>query len=68
MVDLYHPSQLEKRFGGQADSPKTFWPPTIPSLVFGEDPNHQMPEAQRQSMLKENSELTDIPVQQVVEE
>lgn len=31
LVSCFHPSQLEKRFGGQAESPKQFWPPIIPS-------------------------------------
>ena len=27
LIDLYHPSQLEKRFGGKAETPTNFWPP-----------------------------------------
>ena len=26
---MYHPSQLEKRFGGEAETPTNFWPPKI---------------------------------------
>ena len=26
---MYHPSQLEVRFGGRAETPKNFWPPTF---------------------------------------
>jgi hypothetical protein len=26
---LYHPSQLEKRFGGEAESPTNYWPPFV---------------------------------------
>lgn len=40
MVDSFHPSQLEKRFGGNADQPKLYWPPHLPSLEFGEDPKN----------------------------
>ena len=29
LVDEYHPSQLEQRFGGGAESPAAFWPPYI---------------------------------------
>ena len=29
LVDEYHPSQLEQRFGGGAKSPNAFWPPYI---------------------------------------
>jgi len=27
LKDLYHPSQLEVRFGGEAETPTRFWPP-----------------------------------------
>ena len=27
MVEMFHPSQLEKRFGGEVDTPTNFWPP-----------------------------------------
>lgn len=26
---MYHPCQLEKRFGGEAESPTNYWPPYI---------------------------------------
>lgn len=29
LLELYHPCQLEKRFGGQADTPTNFWPPHV---------------------------------------
>ena len=29
LTDLFHPSQLEKRFGGEAETPKNFWPPQM---------------------------------------
>ena len=29
LVEEYHPSQLEKRFGGSAETPTQFWPPFI---------------------------------------
>jgi len=38
ILNSYHPSQLEKRFGGLADPPKYFWPPHFASEEFGEDP------------------------------
>ena len=42
--DFFHPSQLEKRFGGEAESPKRFWPPTMPSSDYGVNPNNIMSE------------------------
>ena len=29
LKDMYHPSQLEKRFGGTAETPTQFWPPLM---------------------------------------
>lgn len=29
LVELYHPCQLEKRFGGTMDTPTSFWPPYV---------------------------------------
>jgi hypothetical protein len=29
ITDLFHPCQLEKRFGGSAETPKNFWPPYV---------------------------------------
>jgi hypothetical protein len=29
LIENFHPCQLEKRFGGEADTPKNFWPPRI---------------------------------------
>ncbi len=34
---LYHPCQLEKRFGGAAESPVNFWPPYIGPQFIPED-------------------------------
>lgn len=29
LLDLFHPCQLEKRFGGTAETPTNFWPPYV---------------------------------------
>jgi hypothetical protein len=29
LTDTFHPSQLEKRYGGSAETPTQFWPPMI---------------------------------------
>ena len=34
---MYHPSQLEKRFGGEAETPTNFWPPYIGEKFFPND-------------------------------
>lgn len=61
MVNYFHPSQIEKRFGGEAEQPQRFWPPHVPSLEFGEDPKNQISEDRRISVLNENPELIQIP-------
>ena len=41
LTDFYHPCQLEKRFGGEADTPKHFWPPYIGSdFLPNDDSSH----------------------------
>lgn len=33
----YHPCQLEKRFGGAAETPTNFWPPYVGEKFFPND-------------------------------
>ena len=41
LIDLYHPSQLEKRFGGQAETPTIYWPPLMgPEYLPDGDSSH----------------------------
>lgn len=34
LLDQYHPCQLEKRFGGAAETPTRFWPPHVGTEFF----------------------------------
>lgn len=34
LSEIYHSSQLEKRFGGDVDTPQQFWPPYVGSEFF----------------------------------
>ena len=36
LVAGFHPSQLEKKFGGKAENLTVFWPPFVPEGDFGE--------------------------------
>jgi hypothetical protein len=38
-VDMVHPSQVEKKYGGEAENVTQFWPPYCPSFEFGHDPD-----------------------------
>ena len=44
LVESVHPSQLEKRFGGLAQSPVQCFPPVMPSDEYGFDPSLIMSE------------------------
>ncbi len=37
MTTVIHPSQLWKKYGGEAEEPAFYWPPQVPSREFGED-------------------------------
>ena len=39
LKDMIHPSQLEKRFGGNAENLTCFWPPQHNSNEFGNNPD-----------------------------
>lgn len=39
LIDQMHPSQLEKKYGGEAENYTTFWPPQCSSDEFGCDPD-----------------------------
>lgn len=34
----FHPSQLLKKYGGEAEEPDTYWPPVVPSGPIVKDP------------------------------
>ena len=36
LLELFHPGQLEKRFGGNVDTPKNFWPPYVGKIFIPE--------------------------------
>ena len=37
IIDLFHPSQLEQKYGGEAENCTKFWPPYEVSKEYGED-------------------------------
>lgn len=57
---MFHPSQLEKRFGGACDTPTNFWPPHVGKSFVpdGEQPPLQfMEEEEYKQTLQQNPEL-----------
>ena len=62
--DMYHPSQLEKRFGGEVDTPTNFWPPYVgPEFYPNGDKSHLnlIKKNDYPRVLKENPELAVHP-------
>ena len=62
MVQWIHPSQLEWKFGGQADDVTKYWPPYFPPTEsYNEDPKSLMSEEEYINKLKENPLLVPWP-------
>ena len=60
MLQMFHPCQLERRFGGTADTPKNFWPPYVGKEFIppGQNPPLiQMSDNEYRKALAENPEL-----------
>ena len=62
LVDLFHPCQLEKRFGGTAETVTSFWPPYmgpdfIPESAKDKGDYEVMTPEKYESIIDENSEL-----------
>lgn len=49
---FYHPSQLEKRFGGTAETPTNFWPPYVGEKFFPDDETSHLDIMDETSYLK----------------
>ena len=54
---LFHPSQIEQRFGGTAPNVTKFWPPMIPSQEFGCHKENLVTVEQYAELVKVNPEL-----------
>ena len=61
---MYHPSQLERRFGGEVDTPTNYWPPYVGEKFFpNDDTSHLdlMDEETYLKVLEQNPELPRRP-------
>jgi len=57
---LFHPCQLEKRFGGACETPTNFWPPHVGTIFEPEEGKQSlkfMEEAEYKNALQENPDL-----------
>ncbi len=62
LVEMFHPSQLEKRFGGACETPTNFWPPHmgtefIPENEVSEKHTDLISPDAYEAIIKENPEL-----------
>ena len=53
LLDRVHPSQLQIKFGGEAENITEFWPPRCPSYEFGIDPSKILSE--EETIVMQNS-------------
>lgn len=49
LLEAFHPSQLEEKFGGNAPNCTKFWPPWVPSDEFGHDEKYLEPQINTKS-------------------
>ena len=54
ILELIHPSQVEKKYGGEAENLECYWPPKYISDEYGHDPNYV-----KDSIQEDISDLSD---------
>ena len=62
--EMYHPSQLERRFGGEAETPTNFWPPQMSQEFYpnGDKSHLKFIDKERyEEVLEKNPELMRHP-------
>lgn len=50
LAEMVHPSQLEEKYGGEAENLTSYWPPTVCSRTYGYDENLVKDESVAQSL------------------
>lgn len=61
MLDLFHPSQLEQKFGGEAKNSTVCWPPILPEGEIGYDPKNLLSEQEYEETVRHNDRLKRDP-------
>ena len=64
LIDIFHPSQLESRFGGEAETPTVFWPPLMGTTFLRDgDESHleKIKPSEYEQILQDNPELQRHP-------
>ena len=61
LISLFHPSQLEQKFGGEAENTSVYWPPVMPSEEYGHDENLIVSDEEYKYIIKSNNQLKTKP-------
>ena len=61
MKDLFHPSQLEEKFGGDAPNTEQCWPPILPAGEIGYEPENLLTEEEYEETVRHNNRLKRDP-------
>lgn len=57
LLNSFHPSQLEEKYGGKAKNATKFWPPIMPSKEYGCAAENLMSEEEYLEEIQDNPEL-----------
>ena len=61
LIEAFHPSQLETKFGGAATNATVFWPPIMPSTEYGIDEKSLVSEDEYLNIIENNKLLKPRP-------
>ena len=65
LLAMFHPSQLERKYGGQADNVTQYWPPIMPSNEYGHDDDLVMDQNEYEQVVADNPQLRKHPRMEV---
>jgi len=57
LLNMFHPSQLEKKFGGAAENVTVYWPPVMPSKTFGQNNDSIVSQNEYDNIISRNKQL-----------
>ena len=61
LIEAFHPSQLEQKYGGTAKNvTSNYWPPIMPSSDYGHDEDDLMSEGEYEELMNKNTKNQEI--------
>jgi hypothetical protein len=61
LFELAHGSQVEEKFGGEAENVESFWPPIMPSNNYDHDEDNLVSDKEYCDIIKQNLDLRRRP-------